>query len=317
MSEFVFGVFAGSLNASGAGLTAGPPDDPARIEQALSRLQPPGRAFLVRAYIHYLGSGRVGTVAPAGPLQYAQGERRLDLVLCYRSQDGDLADWADFVRRMVREHGPRLAKLQLAEEPNNAAPETGGDGASPSVRQAVVEGVIAGHDEARRLGLAVNVGFNAAVTLREDDDFWPDMGRRATPQFLAALGHVGFDFFPDVWRPVPPGRLAERVEEFLRQLRVEHLALARIPPAVPIHVSENGWATGPGKSEQRQAEVIEAVVRRVLALRQELNITAYELFHLRDADSSEPGPFHQLGVMRDDYTPKLAFEAYRRLVAEN
>jgi hypothetical protein len=315
MSGFLFGIFPGSLNASGTGLTAGPPDDPTRIEQALSQLQPPGKPFLVRAYIHYLGTGRVGIVAPINPLQYIHGERQLDLVLCYRSHDGDLADWAGFVRRMVREHGPALAKLQLAEEPNNAVPETGGDGASPNVRQAVIEGVIAGDDEARRLGLTVNVGLNAAVTLREDDDFWPDMGHRATPAFLQALGHVGFDFFPDVWRPVPPERLGQRVEEFLRQLRTEHLALAQIPSTVPIHVSENGWATGPGKSEERQAEVIETVVRRVLALREELNITAYELFHLRDADSSELSPFHQLGVMRDDYTPKAAFDVYRRLVA--
>ncbi len=315
MSGLLFGIFPGSVNASGTGLTAGPPDDPARIEQALAALRPAG-PFLVRAYAHYLGEGRVGTVAPPEPLHLIHGARKLDLVLCYRPAVEQTDDWDAFVRRTVRGYGPALGSLQIAEEPNNADAGTGGDGASPGVRAAVIAGVIAGHDEARRLGLTVSVGFNAAVTLRDDDGFWTDLGRRATPAFLAALGHVGFDFFPDVWRPVPPDRLEARVEEMLREFRCKHLADAGIPPTVPMHVSENGWATGPGKSPERQAEVIETAVRTVHRLRGELNIRAYELFHLRDADSAEPGPFHQLGVMRDDYMPKPAFEAYRRLVAE-
>ncbi len=37
---------------------------------------------------------------------------------------------------------------------------------------------------------------------------------------------------------------------------------------------------------------------------------------LRDADSANPDLFHQLGLMRDDYTPKPAFEQYRTLIEE-
>jgi len=50
------------------------------------------------------------------------------------------------------------------------------------------------------------------------------------------------------------------------------------------------------------------VLRAVQGRRHELNITHWELFALRDADRGKPDPFHQLGVTRDDYTPKPAIE---------
>ena len=41
------------------------------------------------------------------------------------------------------------------------------------------------------------------------------------------------------------------------------------------------------------------------------------MYHgLRDADSNNPNLFYQFGLMRDDYTPKPAFETYRQLIAE-
>src|SRR5262249_31094919 len=140
MSGLLFGIFPGSVNASGRGLTAGLPDDPGLIERALADLCPEG-PFLVRAYVHYPGEGRIGTVAPEGFRQYIHSGRRLDLVLCYRPDVENLANWTAFVRQMVYEHGAVLHSLQIAEEPNNADPGTGGDGASPGVRDAVIAGV--------------------------------------------------------------------------------------------------------------------------------------------------------------------------------
>jgi hypothetical protein len=51
-------------------------------------------------------------------------------------------------------------------------------------------------------------------------------------------------------------------------------------------------------------------------LRGKLNITHYELFSLRDADTANPDLNHQFGIMRDDYSPKPAFESYRKLIEE-
>jgi hypothetical protein len=58
------------------------------------------------------------------------------------------------------------------------------------------------------------------------------------------------------------------------------------------------------------------VLRAVHARRHELNITHWELFTLRDADSNQDSPFHRFGIVRDDYTPKPAFERLRQTIAE-
>ncbi|MCM3273490.1 hypothetical protein [Paenibacillus elgii] len=102
----------------------------------------------------------------------------------------------------------------------------------------------------------------------------------------------------------------------------KNLAAAGIPDSVPIRVTENGWPTGENpftrteRTYDQQAFVLETVIRTVYRLREEFHITHYELFGLRDADSSKPDLFHQLGIMRDDYSPKLAFSVVKRLIQE-
>jgi hypothetical protein len=85
---------------------------------------------------------------------------------------------------------------------------------------------------------------------------------------------------------------------------------------VPIHVTEHGWPTGPARSPARQAEVLETVVRAVVAQAERLHITTYEHFSLRDADSSQPDPMCRFGLLDSDYRPKPAFARYRELIAE-
>jgi len=85
---------------------------------------------------------------------------------------------------------------------------------------------------------------------------------------------------------------------------------------IPIRITENGWATNSERPYDLQAKVLESVVRTIYDLREELNITHYELFGLRDADSSNDNFFYQFGIMRDDYTPKPAFEVYKHLIRE-
>ncbi|EGW41495.1 hypothetical protein DOT_0505 [Desulfosporosinus sp. OT] len=51
-------------------------------------------------------------------------------------------------------------------------------------------------------------------------------------------------------------------------------------------------------------------------MRLALNISHYELFGLRDADSSKEDLFHQYGIMRDDYSPKPAYDTFKRLINE-
>jgi hypothetical protein len=118
------------------------------------------------------------------------------------------------------------------------------------------------------------------------------------------VDYAGIDIYPDVFGPrISPDELPAAVEWLLRTFRERDLATAGIAPSVPIRICENGWPTGPDRPEEQQAIVLERIVRTVHALRTDLNITHWELFTLRDADSSKNDLFHRFGVLRDDYSP--------------
>ncbi len=162
----------------------------------------------------------------------------------------------------------------------------------------------------------MNIGFNAVPTFQLGDDFWSSLPQ-IDPTFSAALDYVGLDFYPDVFgSPIALEHLPAAVEKILRDVRIQDFAAAGISGDVPLRICENGWPTGPQRSYERQALVLESIIRTVHRLRSELNITHYELFGLRDADSSNENLFFQFGILRDDYTPKPAFEVYRKLIAE-
>jgi hypothetical protein len=310
-----FGIYAGGLGALPDGtITPGLPEDLVAIDRALTGLAG-DRPFLVRAYTSYRPGAGGDIEAPPGAERLVDGgRRRLDLVACFRHDGTDLDGWLDFLRALLRRYGPRLAKLQVTEEANHAGP--GGDGDMPHVRQALVEGVVAARAEVVALGLDTAVGVNVAPMPAGGHDWWADLAWRAGDGFTEALGYVGLDLFPDVFHRIPAGELAGMVTALLRGMRDRDLPAGGIPPTVPIHITENGWATGPDRPEARQAEVLDEVVRTVAGLAGELNITAYEHFALRDADTAGDSPFSRLGLLRSDYTPKPAFDTYRDLIAE-
>ncbi len=308
-----FGIYPGGLGVTDDDtVTQGPPEDSAKIAAALDALGP----TLVRGYVHYAPSPASAWAlleAPPDPFQYATGDRRLDLVACFRDPGSDLTGWLEFLREQLRTHGPKLASLQVTEEANHAGP--GGDGRSPAVREALVTGVIEAKREARRLGLDVLIGCNSTLDFSPEQEFWTDLGKRGGDEFRESLDYAGLDFFPDVFRPIPADRLAAVVTGALSGFRTQSLAAAGIPDSVPLHITEHGWGTGPGRSGERQAEVLDLVVGIVAEHSKILNISAYEHFALRDADSANPDPVFQLGLLHSDYTPKPAFEVYRRLIA--
>ena len=305
-----FGIYPGGLGADMDGVTTpGPPEDAARIDERLDQLRPQ----LVRGYVHYSDALGGHQEAPPDPARHATAGRRLDLVACFHEPGDDLTGWLAFLRGLVRAHGDVLATLQVGEEANHDGP--GGDGGFAQVRRAIVEGVLAARDEVDRLGLDVLVGCNSTPVFDPAQEFWTGLGRLGGAEFTGALGYVGLACFPDVFRPVPAAAFAGAVTAVLRGFREISLAAAGIPATTPIHVTEHGWATGPGRSYERQADVLETVVRTVDARCGPLHITTYEHFSLRDADSANPDVMFQFGLVRSDYTPKPAFERYGSLIA--
>ncbi|MVM32974.1 hypothetical protein GO755_23235 [Spirosoma sp. HMF4905] len=312
MHPFTFGIYPGSALGAEDGLLIGLPDIPERIQEALNDLQPDGKSFRVRAYID---RDNVQGSTPQHFEQYIAPNRKLDLVLCYRAIDEPFELWTDFIRRTIQQYGPNLATLQITEEANSTGP--GGDGITPNVRAALVAGVLAAKTEIQRLGLPIGVGFSATISFNPADDFWTELGQLGGQSFVNALDYVALDFFPDVFVPLQPNvQLSDAVRAVLHQFRHVNMLQAGIPATVPMHIGENGWPTSPTRPYTRQAEVLETIIRTVYEQRETYNIACYELFDLRDANSSNPDIFYQFGLLRDDYSPKPAYGVFKELVAE-
>jgi hypothetical protein len=99
-------------------------------------------------------------------------------------------------------------------------------------------------------------------------------------------------------------------------LRRCYMPKAGLGDAVEVWVSENGYATNLGRDEASQAASLESTVRAVHAWSGELGITDYRYFNLRDNNSDGTDLFAAVGVLRDDYSRKPAFDVLRGLMAE-
>jgi hypothetical protein len=311
-----FGVFPLGVAGSPDGVASGPPDDFGQIERAFVRLQGDGPPLLVRMYVAWTGAGSTANVLSqvkelvATPLNW-------DLVLAYRDADGDVDGWEAFVARVVSDYGRQIAAIQVTGEANLRGIPAAADGAWPRATEAMVRGVLAGAAAKRSSGASAAIGFAVSPELDPGGgEFWPAVADLGGRQFPAAVDYAGLDMYPDVFGPrIPVEELDGAVDWLLRGFR-GHLAVAGIGPRTPIRICENGWPAGPGRSPEQQADALEAVLRAVHTRRDELNVTHWELFTLRDADSSNHDMFHQFGVLRDDYTPKPAFDRLRSLFAE-
>jgi hypothetical protein len=313
--SLTFGVFPLGLAGSPDGVASGAPDDFDQIASAVQYLQGDGPPLLPRMYVIWTGAASTGSV-----LAQVQelAEIPWDLVLCYRDPDGDVASWAGFAAEVVRGFGHQLAAVQVTGEADLTGIPDAADGAFPRADEALVRGVLAAAAAKRESGATAAVGFAVTPQVNPAGSvFWPAVARLGGPEFAAAVDYAGLDMYPDVFGPpLTLDQLDGAVDWLLRSFREEALPIAGIGPMTPIRICENGWPTGPGRSPEQQADVLETVVRAVHARREELNVTHWELFTLRDADSSNDGLFHQFGVLRDDYSPKPAFERLRGLFRE-
>jgi hypothetical protein len=311
--SFTFGIYPGGMSGTDTGLTTGPADSSQAIEHALRILQGDAPSFLVRAYIPYKSRQEAVYPTPPQPEQYANDNRLLDVVLCFQSDEDDMTGWKAFIRDTVRTLGPRLAKLQVTEEANANLPSL--DGYFKHSRKALVEGIVVAKEEIRALGLQTVVGFNATPDFNPEKTFWLEIASLASSVFYDALDYVGLDFFPDVFRPIAGDDLEGPITGLLSMFRAD-IGQAGIRATIPLHITENGWPTGMDRTEQRQAERLEKIIRILYRHRKVFHITHYELFALRDADSRVQDLFYRFGILRDDYSPKPAFEMYRKIISE-
>ena len=303
------------------------PIDPEKTYAALAQLRPPGDApFVLRLNRLFWSDGEAGLARfAAAAAAYTARGYDVELQVRYHppaGHDGDVDGFVGFVREVVRRFGPnpRVVGLQIANEVNFTISPDSSDGAYKNARLALVRGVIAAHDEAARLGYGqLTVGFNwfYRTDPRSEDAFWNGLWTDGGEAFVRAVDWVGLDVYPGtVFPPVePPGGERDGMVAALDDLRVCEMPLAHLGTAVPIHVEENGWPTGPGRSEADQAEALREMVGAVEEFHGTYGVTDYRWFDLRDHNSSSQNFQHHYGLLRDDYSAKPAFALYRALVA--
>ncbi len=325
--SFQFGVYAGSVSGTPSGLASGPNDDLAAIRKALDELQgDERRSLVVRAYLHYKGPQALEKVGLTGGddffsqhfAEVLSDSRQLDLVLCFHDPIGDVDGWKRAITSAIKRYASQLARLQITEEANLKFNTGAIDGDYPNVVQALVEGMVFARTELDRRGLnGIPVGFSVAPALFGSgaNSFWADLKAVATPAFISALGYVGADFFPDVFFPVSLDQLPGSVTYVLQHFR-DSMTSAGLATDTPLLVTESGWPTGPNRSKERQAVVLQSIVETVYANREQFRILGYSWFALRDADSANADLFHQFGLLDSDYTPKPAFYVFKKLIRD-
>jgi hypothetical protein len=307
------------------------PENPSKRLAALELLRAPGSNFVLHLYAQYSGPSSASAAAQLGQdiAQYTASGFDIELVLTYRPADRkpsvDVPGFTRFVGDSVRELGPnrRLVSLQVTNEVNIPGAPSASDGDFPGAEDALIQGVVAAKREINAIGATqIRVGFNWAYQLgAAQDGFWRYMRRAGGRAFRRALDWVGIDAYPGTWGPELPSGLdlasgvRQATSDSLSALRDRLMPLAAIPATVPIHVSETGYPTGPGRTYDMQTTVLRASVQAVNELRATYNVTDYRWFDLRDADSSSASFESQYGLMTDDYAPKPAFSVYAALVA--
>jgi hypothetical protein len=303
------------------------PERRPRTHEALARLRRPGRPFVLRlnrffwsdrerGFRRYLGLAR----------RFARRGYQVELQVRYHPdarQEGNIRAWRRHVREVVRRFGRirRIVALQVTNEVNLTLSPDSSDGAYERAREALVEGVVAAKDEARRRGLRrLEIGFNwfwrlDAATERA---FWASLRQLGGRRFARSLDWLGLDVYPGTVFPpaLAPGGERDAIVTALGTLRCFARSTG-IPSSVPIKVEENGWPTEPPiRSYERQAELLESMVRTVHRFRGTFGVTDYRWFNLRDGDSDSRLLFQHFGLLESDYDRKPAFGRYRRLVRE-
>lgn len=318
--KLVFGIYPGGAAGADSGIVDGTPGDSGKIEGCLAELQGNARPFVVRCY-----ESPKGPPTPLNFEQYLHSGRLLDLVILYQSTSGDVAEFVRRACELTRRHAEHLYSVQITEEANFTQGPDVVDGPYPNVKEALVEGVVSVKEMLNQAGHSdVRVGFNSTPTFGPAASFWAELQRIGGNDFSSSVDYVGLDFFPDVFRRTAsdgePGDLRRSALAVLECMRNDWMPAAGIGPDIPIHIAEHGWPTAPDRNVDRQAEVIEAIVRLVHENRERLNIARYTLFDLRDAESSSPALadniFYHFGITREDYSPKLSYYTFKKLVSE-
>jgi len=302
-------------------------EDLTAAQTALDDLRPEPKQLVLRLNRMFWADGAAGLRKYKGIVdRYAAAGFDSELQVRYHPPEGkagDMPAWKRYVKRAVRVFGKResVVALSITNEANFMVSENTSDGSYPGVREAVVKGISVADRKLRRMGRTdIELGFSFAWRWFPNSDraFWEEIGSRSTPRFRRALDYVGLQIYPGlVFPPAPrPGVSAgDEVVEALTLLRSCYMPKAGLGPEVDLWVSENGYATNLGRTEASQAASLSSTLESVHAYSGTLGVTDFRYFNLRDNNTLGTDLFDAVGVLRDDYSPKPAFDVLSGAIA--
>jgi hypothetical protein len=311
--------------AGTANVTPLVPEDPAKRDAALGFIQN-NHYLALRLNRLFMADGSRG-IAEFRKLATHFTKLGMDVELQVRyhpvaADNGNIAKWLAFVRKVVRAFGPnkRVTGLQITNEVNIAFSRNTSDGFYRRAVKALVRGVIAAKRESLRRGYTQQkIGFNYAWRFGDqgDADFWNAVGRLGGAKLRRHTDWVGVDIYPGTYVPALDQvvNLGDAFLEGLAQVRECYMPKAGFNRATPLRIEEVGYPTGPGRpDEQAQATAVEQLVKTAVNYRGTYNITDFRFFGLRDNNSRGPDFQSHFGLLRDDYSPKPAAISYAGLI---
>jgi hypothetical protein len=322
-----FGIDPGIAGSAGGVQLPSVPDDPAKDLAAVQALDPSGRALVVRLNRLFWSDGQAGIDAFLHQVAlYTGAGFDVELQVRYHppsGEAGDIPGWLNYVRHVVDSFGanPRVVSMTITNEVNVTFSPNTSDGYYAGARDALIQGIEAAHAEAQAKGYRqLRFGFTYAYRFSPQGDaaFFSYLGSHGGAAFRRALGFVGVDFYPGTIYPTvmaPGDTYRAELAQAAGVVRDCYGPMAGIASTVPIWFTENGVSTGT-LSEAAQAAALTELVQAACAYSGTYKITDYRWFNLRDSSSGPPqslvGPsFSSFGLLRDDYSAKPSFAAYR------
>lgn len=326
-----FGIDPGLAGSAGGTQLPSTPDDQAEDLAAVKTLAPKGRELVVRLNRLFWSDGQSGIDAFKALVgRYARAGFEVELQVRYHPASGDAGDisaWLAYVRQVVDTFGPdrHVISMTITNEVNFQDSPNTSDGYYAGAKDALIQGIEAAHAEAlRREFKQLRFGFTYAYRFSPQGDasFFSYLGAHGGRPFLSALSFVGLDFYPGTVYPpamAPGDTYGADLAQAAGVLRDCFAPMAGIGSHTPIWITEDGVPTGT-LSDAQQAAALQQLVTAARSYSGTFGITDYRWFNLRDSTSSGPATlvgvtFSSYGLLRDDYTAKPSFSAYRSLIA--
>ncbi len=327
----LFGIDPGLAGSAGGVQLPSTPDNAAKDFAGVKALDPPGRQLVVRLNRLFWSDGQQGVNAfKALVTRYSRSGFDVELQVRYHPASGEAGDipaWVRYVRHVVDTFGPNrhVISMTITNEVNLTFSPNTSDGSYAGAEDALIQGIEAAHSEAvRRRFKQLRFGFTYAYRFSPQGDasFFSYLGAHGGRPLQAALGFVGLDFYPGTVYPpamAPGDTYTGELAQAAGAVRNCFAPMAGIGRRIPIWITENGVPTGV-LSDAQQAAALRELVTAVHEYSGTFNITDYRWFNLRDSTSTGPSTlvgvtFSSDGLLRDDYSAKPSFAAYRALIA--